>query len=134
MNAKATDLARIQTIIELAELTNRQMAQVRMTRERFIHPQGAMEQLVVEGLTNRVFRVSEEAGRISEAVAAAYGFETAGIRGVRNRLAHVYDEVDSEILWTVLTKDFDGLLEKCYRFCEDHGLEPPAEMQEHEGV
>lgn len=74
---------------------------------------------------NRVLRVTEEAGHVSEEVASKYGFECAGILGVRNRLAHAYDDVDGQIIWSVVGDDFPELLEACRRYCEDNGLALP---------
>ena len=48
---------------------------------------------------NRVFRIVEEAGKISDSVADEYGFERRGASVVRNRLAHAYGEVDRDIIW-----------------------------------
>ena len=72
---------------------------------------------------NRVLRVTEEAGRIDDAVAAKHGFDTSGARGVRNRLAHVYGDVDREIIWQVIEQDFEALLDACQSYCDDEGVE-----------
>ena len=72
---------------------------------------------------NRVLRVTEEAGRIDDATAAEYGFDSSGARGIRNRLAHVYGDVDREIIWQVVEEDFDILLEACHAYCDAEGLE-----------
>ena len=72
---------------------------------------------------NRVLRITEEAGRISEEVAKEYGFERQAASGVRNRLAHAYGEVDGEIIWQVLECDLPALLKACQSYCDDQGLD-----------
>ena len=103
--------------------TQRQMRELEFMRERFLHPTSTEDDLISEGIINRVLRVSEEAGKIGNEVSRAYGFDTKEASGVRNRLAHAYGEVDREILWEVISKDFDELLASCRTFCDDRRLE-----------
>jgi len=123
MNAKRTDLGRVQEIHDIIKQTQRQIASTGLTRESFINPPDDMYDLVAEGVMNRVFRVAEEAGRVSDEVADAYGFDSVGARGVRNRLAHAYGDVDREIIWQVIDSDFDVLLAACQKYCEDVGVD-----------
>lgn len=123
MSAKQSDLGRIQEIFDVVTQTQQQMRELGFTRERFLLPASTEDDLISEGIINRVLRVSEEAGKISNEVSHAYGFDTKGASGVRNRLAHAYGEVDREILWEVISKDFDELLASCHTFCDDKGLE-----------
>ncbi len=123
MSAKPNDLGRIQEIFDVVTQTQRQMSELAFTRERFLSPASTEEDLISEGIINRVLRVTEEAGRISDEVSRAYGFDTKGAAGVRNRLAHAYGEVDREILWEVISRDFDELLSSCRAYCDDKGLE-----------
>jgi uncharacterized protein with HEPN domain len=54
--------------------------------------------------------LGEAAGRISrETCQAAPGIPWAKVTGTRHRLIHDYFEVDSELLWTVVTRDLDPL-------------------------
>ncbi len=71
---------------------------------------------------NRVLRVTEEIAHISGETADACGFEKSLASGVRNRLAHAYGEIDSEIIWDVIEHDFDSLLAACIRYCDEQGL------------
>ena len=103
MSAKPNDLGRIQEIFDVVTQTQRQMSELRFTRERFLYPVSTEDDLISEGIINRVLRVAEEAGRISDEVSRAYEFDTRGAAGVRNRLAHAYGEVDREILWEVIS-------------------------------
>lgn len=123
MNAKSTDLARIQEIYDVIQETRRQISALDITEDKFLNPSNDTEDLISEGILNRVLRVTEEAGSISDEVMQQYGFDRYGVRGVRNRLAHAYGEVDREIIWNVIKGDFDSLLESCIKFCEDSGLE-----------
>lgn len=123
MSAKPSDLGRIQEIFDVVTQTQQQMRELEFTRERFLHPASTEDDLISEGIINRVLRVAEEAGRISDEISRTYGFDTKGASGVRNRLAHAYGEVDREILWTVISADFDELLASCRAYCDDKGLE-----------
>lgn len=123
MSAKQSDLGRIQEIFDVVTQTQRQMRELEFTRERFLHPASTEDDLISEGIINRVLRVSEEAGKIGNEASRTYGFDTKGASGVRNRLAHAYGEVDREILWEVISKDFDEPLASCRTFCDDRGLE-----------
>lgn len=99
------------------------MRELGFSKERFLEPDSTEDDLIAEGIINRVLRVSEEAGRISDDIARHYGFDTKGASGVRNRLAHAYGEVDREIIWQVISEDFDELIASCRAYCDDNGLE-----------
>ena len=123
MSAKPNDLGRIQEIFDVVTQTQRQIGELGFTRERFLNPASTEDDLISEGIINRVLRVTEEDGKISDEVSRAYGFDTRGAAGVRNRLAHAYGEVDREILWEVISEDFDELLSSCHAYCDDKGFE-----------
>ncbi len=90
MSAKHDDWARLQEIYDVVRETRIQMEQIGFTKERFLDPENAQDDLISEGLMNRVFRVTEEVGHLSDEVARRYGFDRQGVLGVRNRLAHAY--------------------------------------------
>ena len=123
MSAKSSDLGRIQEIYDLVRQTWAQIDSLGFTKERFLNPPNDADDLIAEGLMNRVFRITEEAGKISEEVAARYGFDTRGASGVCNRLAHAYMEVDREIVWSVLEDDCPALLAACAAYCDDMGID-----------
>lgn len=123
MIAKTSDLARIQEMYDIICQTERQMQALAFTRERFLNPTNDNDDLVAEGILNRVFRVAEEGGKLSDECADNYGFDRRGISGVRNRLAHVYGEVDRPLIWAVLTKDFAEIKRSCQAFCDNHGID-----------
>ena len=107
MSAKATDLARIQEMFDLITETQGQIERLGITEERFKRPATDADRLFSEAIVNRVLRVTEEAGSLS----------------VRNRLAHAYGDVDTDIVWDVVQGDFPKLLEGCQAYCDDLGLE-----------
>lgn len=123
MSAKRDDYAKIQEIYDVATETLRQIEALGFTRERFLEPTDDADDLIAEGILNRVLRATEEAGHVSEATALRYGFDRAAVNGVRNRLAHAYGEVDRQIIWSVLAEDFPQLVRACREFCEDRGIE-----------
>ncbi len=123
MSAKSSDLARVQEIWDVATQTQRQIAVLGFTGERFLEPLDDADDLIAEGLMNRVLRIAEETGRISDGVAERFGFERAAASGVRNRLAHAYGEVDRQIIWEVIERDLEPLLEACQAYCDENGVE-----------
>ncbi len=123
MSARSDDLARIQEIYDVVVRTQSQLDALGFTRERFLDPQNDADDLLAEGFMNRVLRVTEEVGRISDNVARQYGFDMRGASGVRNRLAHAYMEVDREIVWQMLNEELGVLLGACQNYCDDRGLE-----------
>ena len=123
MSAKRDDYAKIQEIFEVVAETQRQIAALSFSKERFCFPANDSDDLIAEGILNRVLRATEEAGHLSEEVARRYGFERAAVNGVRNRLAHAYGDVNRQIIWSVLENDFPKLLQSCHDFCDDRGIE-----------
>lgn len=123
MNAKRDDLSRVQEIYDVVCQTQRQISSLGFNKERFVDPQGDEDDLIAEGILNRVLRITEEAGHIDDDKAMEYGFDRHAVLGVRNRLAHAYGEVDREIIWSVIDQDFDALLKACVSFCEDNGAD-----------
>jgi uncharacterized protein with HEPN domain len=55
--------------------------------------------------------VGEAAGRVSETTRSRFPqIEWTQIVALRNRLIHGYDEVDCDILWTIVTDDLNPLI------------------------
>lgn len=123
MSAKASDFARVQEMYDIIKLTQRQVAGLGITETRFKEPANDADELIAEGIMNRVFRLTEEAGALSDEALKRYDFDRHSIKGVRNRLAHAYGDVDRDIVWQVIDEDFDKLSEGCRCYCEDYGLE-----------
>lgn len=121
MSAKKDDLGKIQEIYDVICQTQRQMEELGFTRERFVSPASTEDDLIAEGILNRVLRVTEEAGHLQDDTASRFGFDRAGASGVRNRLAHAYGEVDREMIWDVIATDFDALVRACESFCDENG-------------
>ncbi|WP_322150917.1 DUF86 domain-containing protein [Paratractidigestivibacter sp.] len=123
MSAKSSDLAKVQEIWDVATQARRQITALGITKQRFLDPADDSDDSIAEGLMNRVLRITEEAGKISDAVAERFGFDCAAASGVRNRLAHAYVEVDREIIWEVVERDLGPLLEACRAYCDENGVE-----------
>lgn len=121
MSAKENDLLRIQEIYDVVTQTLAQVKELRMTRERFVLPTSVEDELIAEGLANRVFRVTEEGGKLSD-LFSKYGFELHEMSGLRNRLAHAYGTVDMGIVWDVLVVEFPKLQKGCEQYCDEEGI------------
>lgn len=123
MNAKKSNLGRIQEIYDIAIKTRAQINSTQFTRERFLNPTNDEDDLMAEGILNRVLRLTEELGCIEESTAATYSLNDKGARGIRNRLAHAYGEVDREIIWDVIENDFGEIIDGCTAYCGDIGVD-----------
>lgn len=123
MNAKATDLARVQEVFNLVSLTQHQIEELGLSEQRFKMPETTTDRLLAEAIMNRVFRITEEACALSDEALERYDFERRALKGVRNRLAHAYGDVSVDIIWEVIEVDFPKLLEGCQAYCDDLGLE-----------
>jgi len=56
--------------------------------------------------------IGEAASRVSEERRAAMtGIEWRGIRGLRNRIVHNYNNVDLDIVWAIVSDDLPPLIE-----------------------
>ena len=121
MSARKDDLGRIQEIYDTVAKTLEQIEGSGFSHDRFVRPETIEDDLMAEGLLNRVFRVSEEGGALSGAF-ERYGFPLHEMSGMRNILAHAYGEIDREIAWKVIEVDFPDLLCACERYCEDAGV------------
>ena len=123
MNAKATDYARVYEAYKTICETKDDIAELNITKESFCNPEGTAQKVIAEGIENRLFRITEELGSISDDVAAEYVFPTRAAKGVRNRLAHLYGDIDREILWDVIERDFTAVIQASEKYCDDNGLE-----------
>lgn len=123
MNAKATDLARVQEMFNLVTLTQRQIEELGISEQRFKAPETTTDELLAEAIMSRVFRITEEAGALSDEALERYDFERRSLKGVRNRLARAYGDVNADLIWEVIEVDFPKLLEGCQAYCDDLGLE-----------
>lgn len=123
MSAKRSELGRIQEIYDIIVKTRSQIASTQFTKERFLNPANDEDDLMAEGILNRVLRLTEELGGIEETTAKKYSLNDKGARGVRNRLAHAYGETDCEIIWDVIGNDFDEIIDGCTAYCGDIGVE-----------
>lgn len=123
MSAKKSELGRIQEVYDIIAKTRTQIASTQFTKERFLDPANDEDDLMAEGILNRVLRLTEELGSIEEATAKKYSLNDKGARGVRNRLAHAYGEIDREIIWDVIENDFDEIIDGCTAYCGDIGIE-----------
>lgn len=123
MSAKASDLAKIQEMYVLITETQRQIEGLGITEQRFKEPANDADRLFSEAIMNRVFRITEEAGSLSDEALSLYDFDRRAIKGVRNRLAHAYEDVDVDVVWDIVQEDFPKLIKGCQAYCDEMGLE-----------
>lgn len=99
------------------------MAASNITREQFLAPQTALEEMAVDGLLYSLFRVTEEAAALSDRTKIEFpDIPWDAIRGLRNRLAHDYSGTDHLSIWEALVHDLDELEVMCVAYAERRGL------------
>lgn len=134
MSAKPSDLARIQEMFDLITETQGQIERLGITEERFKRAATDADRLFSEAIMNRVLRITEEAGALSDDVLRYFDFERRAIKGVRNRLAHAYGDVGVDVIWDVVQDGFPKLLDGCQAYCDDLGLELERRADEGENA
>lgn len=60
MSAKKSELGRIQEVYDIIARTRSQIASTQFTKERFLNPANDEDDLMAEGILNRVLRLTEE--------------------------------------------------------------------------
>lgn len=123
MSAKMSNLARIQEMHDIIIKTRRQISELGFTKERFLAPANDSDDLIAEGLLNRMLRLTEEMSNVDSVTAGQYSLDTDNARAVRNRLAHAYGNVDRGIVWEIYNDELDTILEGCRAYCEDMGVD-----------
>ncbi len=98
------DLATVADIVESANAILEYVDGV--TEQEFL-----VDARLQDAVIRRIEVIGEAAGRLS----AAFREERAGIpwreiRGMRNRMIHVYDDIDMNLVWRTIRSDIPGLL------------------------
>jgi len=79
----------------------------RMTYEEFVE-----NKLVTDAVVRNLEIIGEAAGKLSlEAVNAMPNIPWQKIRGMRNRLIHAYFNVSKQVIWHVIEKELNPLIE-----------------------
>lgn len=121
MSARKDDPARVCEILEVIVSTQRQIEELGLTGDAFIHPSNAAEELMADGLVSRVLRVTEETGCLSSDL-EQYGVPVRSARDMRNIIAHTYRRVDRVAIWQTVVEDFPSIRAACERYCTDRGI------------
>lgn len=84
------------------------------------------DRLLGLGLTRLVEIVGEAAGRVSKPVRDAHPrIPWSQIIGTRNRLVHGYDQVDYDVLWTIVSDELHVLIGELDRILGSQFEEKP---------
>ena len=122
MSAKGADIKRVRELYAVIQETKERLAHLNLTKEDFLSDETVGGRLAADGLLMCVFRATEEAGAMSQETREAYpSIYWAGIKSMRNILAHDYGAADREAIWDSIECDFPELEEFCIAYCEDHG-------------
>lgn len=98
------DLAAVADIVESARSIGDYIAGV--SRDEFIENEQLQDSVI-----RRLLVIGEAAGRLSASFRdARQGVPWREIRGMRNRMVHVYDDIDVKLVWRTARKDVPRLL------------------------
>lgn len=98
------DLAAVADIVESARSIGDYIAGV--SREEFIENEQLQDSVI-----RRLLVMGEAAGRLSTSFRDARpGIPWREIRGMRNRMVHVYDDIDVNLVWRTARNDVPNLL------------------------
>lgn len=110
----AADVRHAREVLAAIGEARKRVAHYGVTEESFTSDEDVEMRSIADSLLMCMLRVTEEAGKLSEDVQARYPeVSWAGIRGMRNILAHDYGHVDREIVWDALQHDFVVLERVC---------------------
>lgn len=123
MNAKNSDIKRVQELYSVIQETKLRVQAFGITKGEFLGSDSVQNRSIADSLLMCVFRATEEAGNMSESVKQAYpAIAWSGIRSMRNILAHDYGSVDKAIIWASIEHDFPELEDFCCEYCESCGI------------
>ncbi|MCY3934294.1 MAG: DUF86 domain-containing protein [Acidobacteria bacterium] len=98
------DLAAVADIVESARSIGDYIAGV--SRNEFIENEQLQDSVI-----RRLLVIGEAAGRLSASFRDARpGVPWREIRGMRNRMVHVYDDIDVKLVWRTVRNDVPRLL------------------------
>lgn len=123
MNARPNDHLRMKEISGLCAEIKERMSALGATEELFFSPKDAIERNAVDGLYTCVYRIIEEASNLGLGTMNRYpDIPWDQIRGLRNRIAHAYGDLDAAAMWEVASRDLDSLEAASRAFLEEEGL------------
>ena len=100
------DLAAVADIVESARLIGEYI--VGVSHEDFLENDQLQDSVI-----RRLLVIGEAAGRLSDTFRDARpGIPWREIRGMRNRMVHVYDDIDLNMVWHTARDDAPSLLAK----------------------
>jgi uncharacterized protein with HEPN domain len=80
------------------------------------------DQILQFAIIRAVEVIGEAAGRVSTELREAHPeIPWHQIKGTRNRLSHGYDQVDLDILWTIVSQELQPLVERLKLMLPDDG-------------
>lgn len=98
------DLATVADIVESANAILEYVDGV--TEQEFLE-----DARLQDAVIRRIEVIGEAAGRLSAALREGRaGIPWREIRGMRNRMIHVYDDIDMNLVWRTVRSDIPGLL------------------------
>lgn len=107
----------------------RRIADVGMTRESFVRPEGSLQALLAEGAYHMLERALEECTNLSIDTMFEYKhIPWNKVIGLRNRMVHDYPGTNHDILWDVMHSDLPALRVMCEDYCKKNNTTPEKLM------
>lgn len=123
MSARNSDDGRIREMYRVMKETAKRIQDLGITQSSFCSDESVRGRMYADGIFMCVFRVSEEAGNMSEETRSSYPeVPWRAIRGMRNIFAHDYGKLDRALVWSAVADDFPKLLSFCEQYAADRGI------------
>lgn len=124
MSARNSDDSRVLEMYRVMCETDERIASLGIEREAFLGDESPQGRMNADGIFMCVFRVTEEAGSMSQQTKDAYPqIPWRAIHGMRNIFAHDYGQLDRRLVWNAVVDDFPVLKSFCREYAADHALD-----------
>ena len=124
MSAKKSDDGRVAEMYRIILETETRISEMKISEASFLNDDSVKGRNAADGIFMCVFRVTEEAGNISDETKLEHPeIPWRSIYGMRNIFAHDYGKLDRRVIWTAVTEDFRSLKAFCLAYAVEHDLD-----------
>ncbi|OUN88625.1 HepT-like ribonuclease domain-containing protein [[Collinsella] massiliensis] len=110
MTAMPNDVLRVKEIDRLIDDLHRRLEAFHLDERTVLSPETFEEEALADLLFIDMYRILEEASNLSFETQSSYpDIPWTQIRGMRNRFAHEYFNLNREVAWSVIENDLEPL-------------------------
>lgn len=126
MSARPTDDARVREMYRQACIAQRRMEVLGLSDADLTasYDPTDVKGMTIEAIFGNVYAVAEEASNLDiDTVLEFPGYPWGEIRGMRNRMAHEYFQLDRRVLAEVIDKDLPSIIAFCHEYSDERGID-----------